>query len=104
MPTEILVLLIAFQIKHFIADYPLQFPYMYENKGKSIGWIEPLFIHSSVHAFFTAMIVFTFTGSPELMMAAIVFDLTTHFIIDRWKATRPNGPDNYWFWHNLGID
>ena len=116
MTTEALVLLIAFQIKHFIADYPLQFPYMYENKGKSIRWIEPLMDHAGIHFIGTLIIVFIYgfysglpieiggTKAALFMIFLGLIDFLTHFAIDRWKATQKCGPDTKTFWTNLGID
>ncbi len=106
----IFILLVIFQIKHFIADYPLQFPYMYENKGKRFGWILPLSDHAAVHGLFTLLIlvglsVFSVISTPVLLIAALgTMDYVTHFAIDRWKATRGVGPDTSAFWMHLGID
>ena len=108
-------LLIVFQFKHLIADYYLQFPYMYENKGKPgiTNWVRPLFDHAMVHTTFTFVIIFGFlVGYLELAYdqslviagAAGLFDFVTHFVTDRWKATRKGGPDTAEFWQHLGID
>ena len=116
MTTEILILLLMFQIKHLIADYYLQFPYMYENKGKKTNWIEPLSNHAGVHALGTLFIVlpyFIYTGIPDKISGTIagfyilgimMFDFVTHFITDRWKATRKQDPSQKQFWKSLGID
>jgi len=112
--TEIFLLLVLFQLKHFLADYPLQFPYMYENKGKATGWVAPLANHAWIHAAMTLIIgvFFLLDVNPEILTRpafAILFsitaiDFTTHFIVDRWKATRKGGPDTPRFWINLGLD
>lgn len=116
MTTEILILLIAFQVKHIIADYYLQFPYMYENKGKDKGWFSPLFDHAFIHAVGTFIIVtgyiltYGIPGKIGANMAIVftilfvLFDLITHFVTDRWKATRKTDPSQAWFWQSLGID
>ena len=117
MTNEILILLIAFQIKHLIADYYLQFPYMYENKGKPTDpfnnewiWFRPLFDHAGIHALFTFIILYIagITRLIDITILLIVFmsfiDLSTHFAIDRWKATQKGGPDTAKFWQYLGID
>lgn len=116
MTIEVLILLIAFQVKHLIADYYLQFPYMYENKGKSYGWTEPLMDHAGVHGYITLLIVFPYAayiGLPTLLGGALaavlviilgLIDFTTHFAIDRWKATQEGGPNTSGFWTNLGLD
>ena len=80
---------------------------MYENKGKATGWIKPLLDHSTIHGIGTLIILIIhelFVPTPWYILFLPFFDIATHFITDRWKATRPDGPDNYWFWHNLGID
>jgi len=107
MTFEILFLLLAFQAKHLITDYYLQFPYMYENKGKPIEWIKPLFDHSAIHAFGTILILAIYTSSQGLQWIVLflgLFDLITHFTIDRWKATRKTNPSESKFWQYLGID
>ncbi len=114
MTTTILILLLVFQVKHLIADYYLQFPYMYENKGKKKGWFLPLFDHAGIHALGTFLIALSFMkpgpSSEEQLTSFIailgitLFDFTTHFITDRWKATRKTDPSQSWFWRSLGID
>ena len=104
MNIEILILLLMFQAKHLIADYYLQFPYMYMNKGKTNGWKLPLFDHSGIHAIFTLVIVGVATANPLLAFLAMLFDFGTHFVTDRWKAIKKDGPDTSKFWYSLGID
>jgi len=113
MTLDIFILLIAFQIKHLLADYYWQFPYMYLNKGAKSGWFEPLLLHAGVHAGTTSMIISVYfiwnevTPTLEhklLLFGVVVFDLVTHFVTDRWKATRGHSPDESIFWTDLGID
>ena len=117
MEYHFLLLLIAFQAKHLIADYYLQFPYMYENKGKATGWVEPLFDHATIHALFTIIIVLFYLLYINIYInkltlyiiilipiTAFIFDFTTHFITDRIKATRKSTMDTSQFWYNLGLD
>ena len=104
MSIDILILLVAFQLKHLVADYYLQFPYMYENKGKPTGWVMPLVHHSEVHAAFTLFIIGLYAEGIMIPLAAMLFDFTTHFITDRWKAIKKDGPDTSAFWYSLGID
>lgn len=114
MTTEIFILLIAFQLKHFIADYPMQMPYMYMTKGKEKGWIKGLHDHAMIHAAFTSIIVFAYCipyrfnvdGYTAFMITAemIIFDYTTHFVTDRWKATRKADISSSFYWIYLGID
>jgi hypothetical protein len=77
-------LLILFQIKHWIADYPLQGRYML---GKFLpGWefLGPLNAHCLVHAGFTILIVIA-CGRPDLVWLGGV-DYVLHFTMDRIKA------------------
>jgi hypothetical protein len=114
MELHFLTLLLVFQLKHLIADYYLQYAHMYENKGKKTGWVFPLAEHAGVHAVLTFLIVIG-TGillypdlcGPSVLIAGLglpLFDFITHFIIDRWKAVKPYGPDNARFWVLLGQD
>jgi hypothetical protein len=101
---DILLLLVAFQLKHFISDYPLQNEYML-GKMKLRGWFVPLLFHASVHALLTLAIVIYIDSS--LWWLALV-DLIIHFTMDRIKAS-PNmlnrfGLDNKFFWWSLGLD
>lgn len=107
-------MLIVFQIKHLVADYYLQFPYMYENKGKQHEWFIPLSHHALIHSGLTLMILSAFgalhcpEASTETILSVLVsgalFDLVTHFATDRWKATRGRVPTENKFWHDLGVD
>jgi len=98
------MLLVAFQLKHLIADYYLQYPFMYENKGKATGWLIPLSMHSFTHASIVVTIAGFAGATLELALIAALIDFGTHFAIDRWKATQPEVPDTSKFWTNLGID
>jgi len=111
--TDIFVLLIIFQLKHLVADYYLQFPYMYINKGADENWLEPLTHHAIIHAAFAMIIsVIYLAGFREaempygVVISAMVgmFDFSTHFVTDRWKAIKKDGPDTSKFWYSLGID
>jgi len=101
---EIFILLAVFQIKHFLADYLFQTPYMLGKLNKE-GWVLPLTAHTAVHAFSTLVILLVF--APSLWYLSI-FDGVMHFIMDRIKAS-PNllnrwGPDKPYFWWALGLD
>lgn len=102
----IFVMLVLFQFKHLLADYYLQFPYMYENKGKLTGWKKPLLDHSLVHGLITTIVlgIFANTGNVLYIPLFVLFDISTHFVIDRWKAVKREAPDMPEFWYHLGID
>lgn len=82
--TTIMILLVIFQIKHFIADYPLQNTFML-GKFKDKGWILPLSAHCGVHAIFTFLISIHF--SLRLAIICAIIDFVFHFIMDRIKAS-----------------
>lgn len=104
--TEIFLLLILFQIKHFVADYPLQGAYML-GKFKREGWVLPLAAHCGVHAVFTFVIATVFAG-VKLAVVAAAIDFVLHFTMDRLKASPDMmgrfKPDNSKFWYALGFD
>lgn len=130
MTTTALWLLVAFQLKHFLADYPLQgWPYAQFMLGKfrdtawplNRGWILPLLAHAGVHAVLTAALCAA-VGRPELMWLGLL-DLAVHFTMDRvkagprllgrWKPIHPRNVDvalpwqwaeNAFFWWSLGFD
>lgn len=95
MNTAIIILLIAFQVKHFVADYPLQTKYML-GKFKDSGWEKPLLSHAAVHAAITFTIVlwymaYTNPTHPywkEICFGAALFDGSIHFVMDRIKASK----------------
>lgn len=83
---SVLILLIIYQIKHFVADYPLQNIYML-GKFKERGWILPLASHCAVHALFTFIIVAFASHSYSLAFGMAFFDFSVHFTMDRIKAS-----------------
>ena len=105
--TTIFFLLILFQLKHFIADFPLQNSYML-GKFNHSGWILPLFSHASTHAGLTFTICIAISQDLTLSLLLALLDLVSHFWIDRLKASPNFGgqfkPSEPIFWHLLGLD
>ncbi len=108
---EIFLLLVLFQIKHFLCDFPLQGKYML-GKFKVHGWQVPLLAHASVHGAGTLAIIAIYSNHihqlPRYMAALALADILVHFTVDRIKAS-PNllgrwKPDNKYFWWALGAD
>lgn len=102
----IFVLLVVFQIKHFIADFPLQFPYMLRKFSPHWDFVLPLSLHSAVHAFMTLAICLVY--SPRLWWLAVV-DFVVHFVMDRIKSGprylgRYNDIRTTSYWVALGFD
>lgn len=85
-------LLFAYQLKHFLADYPLQGQWMLRKFQEDWGFILPLTAHAGVHAIMTFSIVRTFTWRPGgwgFCFAMAGLDFVVHFVMDRIKAS-PN--------------
>ena len=109
----VFLLLIAFQLKHFICDYPLQTQYML-GKMKATGWVKPLAAHAGVHAIGTFIVAYYFLNLSyyldNIAFATIlaIADFILHFIVDRIKASPTIGgrwkPEQPQFWWALGAD
>ena len=106
--STIFLLLVLFQLKHFIADYPLQSHYML-GKANVTGWVKPLAAHAAVHAWFTFLTVLLVQPSNILLYLLLpVIDFILHFSVDRVKASPKIGgrfnPTQPYFWWALGVD
>lgn len=103
---QIFILLVVFQIKHFIADFPLQFPYMLRKFSAGWDFLLPLTLHSAVHATFTLCICLL--TRPALWWLAIL-DFVVHFTMDRIKSGprylgRFSDVHRSAFWITFGVD
>lgn len=117
----VLALLVAFQVKHFVADYPLQGRFMLGKFREDWGFLKPLLAHVAVHAVGTFLITCWFGVGQALCLA--LFDASAHFVMDRAKAskrylgrfkpltadTAPTATPAQWrsntfFWWSLGFD
>lgn len=99
-------LLILFQVKHFIGDFPLQVPYMLRKVLPSWRFFVPLAIHCMVHGLMTLAIVLVV--KPQLWWLAIV-DFVAHFLMDRIKSGpryfgRYNDKSSAMYWNVFGFD
>lgn len=104
----VFVLLFLFQLKHFLADYPLQMNSYMMGKFNREGWVLPLLSHVAVHGFFTLLICSVFVPAWLALTLALT-DMVIHFIMDRIKAS-PNMLGRYKdkntpaYWNTLGLD
>jgi hypothetical protein len=130
MITSIFILLLVFQAKHFLADFPLQgwpwTPWML-GKFRDEGWELPLAGHAGVHAAFTFLIVLAWQPAMwSLCVLLPVVDFVVHLTMDRikadsqllgrWKSlcrhdvavgqpvTEAQWRTNAFFWWSLGLD
>ena len=104
----ILALLLALQLKHWIADFLLQGPYQYENKGiyGHLGGI----IHSAIHAAFTFVILsqyFQFEFALACTYATVEAVIHYHIDWSKVQLTRlfklaPTTSEQFWWL--LGFD
>lgn len=106
MVTLIFLLLIIFQLKHYLADYVLQTRYMLGKFNADWSFVMPLAAHAGVHAAFTFAICTVLRH--ELWWLAVV-DGVSHFLIDRVKAGsrwlgRYSDKSKAPFWLVLGLD
>lgn len=101
---EILILFTLLSVKHFIADFVLQFDYMVKEKGYygMAGGIH----HSLIHGLGTWGI-FWLAGVPAAFWIAIT-DFIAHYHIDwaKMKIGRIKGytPADRGFWFWIGLD
>jgi hypothetical protein len=80
------LLLVVYQIKHFLADYPLQGKFMLGKFLPFPKFILPLLAHASVHSVFTFLIAWCFKDW-HFALALGLGDGIVHFIVDRIKAS-----------------
>lgn len=81
------VLLVVYQIKHFVADYPMQNEYMLKKFLPDWGFFKPLLAHAGVHATFTFFIVLcVLPNQYQLALTLALVDFVIHFFMDRLKA------------------
>jgi hypothetical protein len=104
MTTTVFVLLALFGIKHFIADYLMQFPYMLNEKGiyGATGGVH----HSLVHASWTFLILVFFCDNAHVIIALAFADFVLHYHIDWAKQQLNRGLTSadrmFWVW--MGLD
>lgn len=100
------LLLIIFQAKHFLADFPLQGEYMLKKVLRGWDFFWPLTIHCLVHSSMTLLITLYFR--PELWWLSGI-DFVSHFVMDRIKSGpkylgRFNDKSRASYWNCLGFD
>lgn len=85
--TTVFLLLLIYQIKHWLADYPLQgWPFTKFMLRKFLpdwGFFWPLAAHAAVHGALTLVICLIFAPS---LWGLCLFDACMHFSMDRVKA------------------
>ena len=103
MNTTVFILLALFGIKHFIADFLLQFPYMLGQKGTygAEGGIH----HAGMHTGLT-FLVLVIGCDPIIAIELAMADGVVHYHIDWAKQQLNKGmsPADRMFWVWMGAD
>jgi len=102
--TTVFILLALFGIKHFVADYVMQFDYMLREKGiyGAVGGIH----HALVHASWTFLILVFFCDNADVIIALAFADFVLHYHIDwsKQQLTRNLTSSDRMFWVWMGLD
>jgi hypothetical protein len=77
--------LVALQVKHFIADYTLQWPSMIEGKchfNRSGGYL-----HAGIHVFLTLLVLVFCNLSATVIAQILLFEFVVHYATDYAKGS-----------------
>lgn len=110
MPELVILTLAAIgmlMLKHTAADFFLQTPYQYCNKG--IYGHPGGLLHAGIHVALTPLVYLIIAPASLLLAAAIALgEFVLHYHIDwvKEQLTRANNwtPQRPGFWHALGLD
>jgi hypothetical protein len=104
MTATVFILLALFGIKHFIADFLMQYDYMLREKGiyGATGGVH----HAMVHASFTFFILVFFCNNANIIIALSFADFVLHYHIDYFKQQLSRGKlmPHRQFWILFGAD
>ena len=104
MTWEVFLLLSLLGIKHFLADFAFQFPYMVKEKGTygALGGVH----HAAFHASLTFFVLLIACSSSPWVIPLAAADGLIHYHIDWCKQQLNRGyttaDKQFWFW--LGAD
>lgn len=103
MTWQVFALLALFGIKHFFADFVMQYSYMVREKGiyGAAGGLH----HAGTHACLTFLILVPFVTDPGQLLLLPVLDFILHYHID-WAKQQLNrdltiSDDRWWTWFGL---
>lgn len=102
----LLLALLHMQVKHFLADFPLQTPYMLHNKG-TYGHPGG-FLHAGLHGVMSIPALWALGAGPGLILALVAVEFVAHYHIDWAKenAVKRLGYSftDRGFWLFIGVD
>jgi len=104
--TAIFLALFLFFTKHMIADFYLQTPYQYKNKGK---YLHPGgLLHSGIHILGSAPIIWYFLPNLDIFYALLTGEFLIHYHVDwiKEQVTKKYqwSPQQTQFWIAIGTD
>jgi len=98
----VVVLLVSFGIKHFLADFLWQYPFMVADKGQygAPGG----FVHAGIHGILTFFVLIGFVRPEDAVTIALI-ESAVHYHID-WVKTNLNrgltvNDHRFWIWFGL---
>ncbi|HEY7457441.1 MAG TPA: DUF3307 domain-containing protein [Xanthobacteraceae bacterium] len=102
----LLLALLVLQLKHFVADFLLQTPYQFLNKG-TYGHPGG-FIHAGIHALGSVLAFFVITPRLGLGIAIVIGEFIAHYHIDWLKENTVKRQQWVFpqseFWWTFGAD
>jgi len=99
------LLLVIYQLKHFLCDFPLQTQYMLGKFKGGDEWKGPLTAHAAVHGAGTLLVGLCFAPAYGIAILLALCDFAAHFTIDRLKVLKGSYPmADKRFWWALGAD
>ena len=99
------VVLVLLQSKHFLADYVLQTPFMFQNKGRygHPGGV----LHAGFHAGLTAVVLLLAGVAGNVLIWVVLAEFLVHYHVD-WAKEKYHKNNNlspelprYWNLHGL---
>ncbi|TVS18745.1 MAG: DUF3307 domain-containing protein [Gammaproteobacteria bacterium] len=106
-PVDVLLALVLFQLKHYLADFHWQTIWIVQTKGR-YGHPGGL-IHAGLHGLLSLPVLLLVAPfAPVLFTVILIFEMVLHYHIDWIKArvVSQRGIDerDSAYWHYLGLD
>jgi hypothetical protein len=101
----VLLLILGLEIKHFVADYTLQFGWMI--KGKRSLSHAGGYVHAGIHAVGSLIVLLLFGFPAGLILILAISELVVHYLLDFAKArfsddvSSAEQPRKYWALNGL---